>query len=75
MGIGTRMRALRKGLNLTQKAVADAVGARERYVSDWEREKTMPNARYLGPLAKTLGTTTDFLLMGSEDEPQRSATA
>jgi transcriptional regulator with XRE-family HTH domain len=68
MGIGTRMRVLRKGLCLTQKDVADAVGARERYVSDWEREKVLPHARYLGPLARTLGTTTDFLLMGSDTE-------
>ena len=65
MGIGQRIRELREGKGLTLQQVGDVFGISRGAVSSWEREDTRPDQQKLPALARTLGTTVEYLLTGS----------
>ncbi len=64
---GTRLRAARKEMMLTQKALADKVGAKHNSVSDWENGKNMPDPDTIVSLCEVLGLDAGYLL---RSEPQ-----
>jgi transcriptional regulator with XRE-family HTH domain len=60
--IGENIKWLRKQRNLTQEALAEAIGVSIAAVSKWENDRAYPDLVLLGPLARILGTDTDELL-------------
>ena len=67
MGIGTRIRQLRKRANLTQPELAERVGVHETTIRRWEQEKDKgPDAKTVNILAEVLKTTPDYLLSNME---------
>jgi len=68
MSLGERIRARRTAKRLTLQQVGDTFGINRASVSDWENNKTRPDLDRLVELARTLGTTTDFLLTGRQND-------
>lgn len=66
MPIGTRIRARREELGLTQEDLANAAGKRQCDISRWERGVTPGAAHALG-LADALGVSVRWLLTGSDE--------
>lgn len=62
--LGSRLKALRRQRNLTQQKIADALGVSKTSVIYWEKDENVPKHESLIALAKTLGTTTEWLLSG-----------
>lgn len=67
MHIGDRIRALRKGLGLTQKDLARYFDISNVSVSEWERGIGKPDQEKLPALARKLQTTVVYLLTGRDD--------
>lgn len=61
---GPRIRAARLANRMTQKALADAIGARERDVQRWESGAHRPSAKYLIPLLDVLPQLRGAQVMG-----------
>lgn len=59
-----------KGKKGSQNWLAHRVGAHVTSISDWERGRNEPSARYVAKLADALGVSTDRLL---EDEDEEAA--
>ena len=60
--IGSRIKAQRTKLQLTQHELARAVDCQTQYVSFWERNARVPQTAVLVRLAEALHVTTDWLL-------------
>ena len=69
MTLGQRIASLRRQKDLTQEAVAEALGVSPQAVSKWENDASCPDIMLLPQLAKMLGVTVDVLLSG-EQEPE-----
>lgn len=61
------MLALRKLHDLTQTELADKTGVDPSFISQMERDKRMPSPILLAKLAQLLHTSTDYLLMVTDD--------
>jgi len=68
MALGKRIAAARKKLCLTQAEIAEKLGVSFQAVSQWERGETTPDIDKLPELAQLLRVTTDWLLMGREED-------
>ena len=55
--LGKRVRELRRGLDLSQEALADRAGLHWTYVSDLERGQQSPTVDVVNRLARALGVT------------------
>ena len=64
--VGEQIAVLRKSKGLTQSELGERLGVSFQAVSKWERGETLPDITLLPDLAKTLETTIDFILLGSE---------
>ena len=62
MSIGERISELRKGQNLSQGQLADALSITRQAVSKWERDEATPNPEAVRCMASIFGVTTDYLL-------------
>jgi phage repressor protein C with HTH and peptisase S24 domain len=62
--LGSRLKVLRRQRNLTQQKIADALGVSKTSVIYWEKDENIPKHESLIALARTLGTTTEWLLNG-----------
>lgn len=60
--IGTKIKDLRKNKGYSQSELAERLGISLQTLSRWECDRGMPDIIGIVPLAKELGTTTDFLL-------------
>ena len=60
--IGQTIASLRREHNMTQMALADAMGVSFQAVSNWERGQSMPDISKLPELSELFGTTIDALL-------------
>lgn len=58
----TRLRDLRKEMNLTQLELARETGATQRQVSFWEKGQVEPNLFWLIKLADYFDVTIDYLV-------------
>jgi transcriptional regulator with XRE-family HTH domain len=65
---GRRLKALRVAAGLTQKQLADAVGASQTAVGFWERGAREPGALVLPKIAAVLGVSVDALFTQPEPE-------
>lgn len=73
---GKRVRVLREDLGLSQsdlvgRVEASGVKLRQSYLSELERTDKTPTGEIVAGLAKALNTTTDYLLLMSEDPGQQ----
>ena len=64
---GERLRDLRKGMDLTQKNLADILQTNNSSVCDWECGRSQPDLSTLAKIANYFDVTADYLL-GLEDE-------
>jgi transcriptional regulator with XRE-family HTH domain len=68
MAIGERIKELRVQKKLTQTDLAKLVKLTYIQIGRYEANKSNPSSDVLQRLAHALGTTTDFLMKGTEDE-------
>ncbi len=66
--IGKNLQRLRKQKNLTQEALAEAVGVARQTIVKWEAEESTPDLEMSGRLASALGVSLDDLVNAPEDE-------
>jgi transcriptional regulator with XRE-family HTH domain len=69
--IGGRLRAARVAAGLTQQDVATDFLRSRQAISSWESGRTLPTVLELRELAVLYGTSTDKILLGSEDMEQQ----
>jgi len=62
---GAAIRRLREGKNMTQAALAGAIGVSPKTVSKWETAKGLPDISLLPPLASALDVSVMELLSGT----------
>ncbi len=68
MQVGRRIRQARIETNMTQMALADAMGVSYQAVSNWERGNSMPDISKLPELCELLGVTFETLSGGPSRE-------
>ncbi|QYM97692.1 helix-turn-helix transcriptional regulator [Dickeya ananatis] len=68
MSLPARLHALRKALDLSQQAMADAVGLHVNSWKKYESGQAMPSVEALKKIATTLHVSTDYLIF---DEYER----
>jgi SOS-response transcriptional repressor LexA len=73
MTLGKFIRQKRTERGLTLQQVGDVFGIGRASVSDWESDKTRPDATRLSKLAEVLGTTTDTLLVYLSDSKKKGS--
>ena len=66
--IGKNLQKLRKMMNLTQEALAEAVGVARQTIAKWETEESTPDLEMSGRLASVLEVSLDDLVNAPEDE-------
>lgn len=66
--IGERIKEFRTALKLTQSDLAEKVGLTYIQIGRYETQKSAPSSDVLQKLAAVFGITTDFLMMGSQNE-------
>lgn len=64
---GEKIRESRKAKGLTQKQLADKIGAKHNSVSDWENNKNKPDPDTIEILCGVLSITPNYLLRNSEN--------
>ncbi len=62
-----RIKQLREEKNLSQRALANLIGASNKAVNFWEAGSVEPSAKFICALANVFECTTDYLL-GREDD-------
>lgn len=70
--LGDRIVTARLQAGLTQKDVAEQLGASQRAVAHWETNSVALRADQLAALADALGVTVDYLMGREDDRPQKS---
>ena len=63
-----RLTAAREKAQMSQKALADALGTDPVSVNRWEHGNTRPSWEYLKRIANILGVSIDFLLSNDEGD-------
>ena len=69
--IGKFISVLRKAKGMTQQELADKLLVSDKTVSKWERDERMPDISLLPAIAEIFGITTDELLRGERNNPER----
>lgn len=65
---GEKIKEARKIQNLTQKQLADAIGAKHNSISDWENDKNKPDPDTIELLCGVLKITPNYLLKSSKED-------
>ncbi len=68
MSLGEKLRGARKRAGLTQRQLANKIGAKHNSVSNWEKGLNNPNPEMIGELCAILNITPNDLLIGAELE-------
>ena len=71
MAVGDRITELRKKNNMSQAALADAVGVSRQAVSKWETGLSLPDSSKLILLAQILSTDIEYLSTGRVNDAIR----
>ncbi len=66
--IGKNLLTIRKQKNLTQEALAEAVGVARQTIAKWEAAESAPDLELAGKLAAVLEVSLDDLVNAPEDE-------
>ena len=67
MTMGERIYKLRKEKSLSQEQLAETADVSRQAVSKWETGQSVPDAEKIVLLSDIFGTTTDYLLKGTQD--------
>ena len=70
--IGKTIAALRKEKGFTQAELAQMLKVSDKAVSKWEIGDGLPSIEFFPALANVFGVTTDYLLTGIKQEPQKT---
>lgn len=65
---GEKIKEARKQKNLTQRQLADLIGAAHNSISDWENNKNKPDPDTIELLCGVLKITPNYLLASTEDD-------
>jgi len=68
MTLGERLYQYRKGVNLSQDALAEKVGVTRQTISKWETDQSTPEFSKLGILCEIFNITPNELVYGEEKE-------
>lgn len=68
LSFGEKIKDARKSKNLTQKQLAEKIGAKHNSISDWENDKNKPDPDAIELLCGLLEITPNYLLAASPDE-------
>ncbi len=69
MTFGEKIRSARISKKLTQKQLADLIGAKHNSVSDWEKDKSRPDMNTIESICGTLDINPSYLIgKKTEDE-------
>ncbi len=68
--VGARLKALRKGKNITQEELAEKLGVSNRTVSRWENGRNMPDFDLLVQISQFYNSNIDYLLTGESKIPE-----
>ena len=68
MTFGNRLRESRTTKKMTQRQLADLVGAKHNSISDWENDKSKPDPDTIELLCGVLGITPNYLLNTNSDD-------
>ncbi|MBQ7332928.1 MAG: helix-turn-helix transcriptional regulator [Clostridia bacterium] len=71
--IGKFISALRKAAGMTQKELGEKLFVSDKTVSRWERDECMPELSLIPSIAEIFGITTDELLRGERNNPERKS--
>lgn len=69
MSFGSQLKSARKAANLTQRQLADAIGAKHNSVSDWENDKNRPGPDTIAEICGVLHISPNYLLAGVAQIP------
>ena len=69
--MGKFIAVLRKANGMTQQELGDKLMVSDNTVSKWERDERMPDISLLPAIAEIFGITTDELLRGERNNPER----
>jgi transcriptional regulator with XRE-family HTH domain len=64
--IGPRLKALRKGKNLSQQAVADFLGVKRPNLSKIENGEIIPTLKHILKLCEIFKVSTEFIIIGKQ---------
>ncbi|MEG1782267.1 MAG: S24 family peptidase [Oscillospiraceae bacterium] len=64
MTFGERLRSFRREKKLTQKGLAELIGAKHNSVSNWENDQNKPDYDTISRLCGVLGVTIDMMMWG-----------
>jgi len=73
--IGRFISALRKANGMTQKELGEKLFVSDKTVSRWERDECTPELSLIPAIAEIFGITTDELLRGERNNPDREVDA
>ena len=68
MSLGERIALARKQAGLSQEQLGEKLGVSRQAVSKWEGDQTNPDVAYVAQMCRTLGVSSDWLLLGEERE-------
>ena len=63
--LGERMRSIRENNGWTQQKFSNIIGVAQPLYNKWENDRNRPNYEMLAKIAKELGTSTDYLIVGN----------
>ncbi len=72
--IGQRIRALRRAKKLTQMQLAKIAGVSSPAVTEWEKDSYLPKAASLEAMANAFGVTSEYILTGKGEIPDKEST-
>jgi transcriptional regulator with XRE-family HTH domain len=73
MEIGVRLKELRQRRGLTLENVARPLGVTRSCISQWERGRSAPGAKYFERLSRILETSAGYLMTGMDERPAVSS--
>ena len=68
MSVGSRIKKLRVDKRISQEKLASSLNVSRQIVSKWENDNSMPDSYNIQLLCDYFGTSSDYLLLGIEDE-------
>lgn len=69
MEFGEKLRQARKSCHMTQKELAEAVGAKHNSVSNWEKGQNQPDAETIRRLCRALGVEGNYFFSDNFQDP------
>ncbi|MBR1658117.1 MAG: helix-turn-helix transcriptional regulator [Synergistaceae bacterium] len=64
--IGARIKSLREELRQSQEELAHSIGMHANTIARWERDELLPRGTSIAKLARSLNTTSSYLLEGED---------